>query len=196
MGDPRERKFLPALPGRRVASRGPSLPWVFVDSWYILGPFDNPRRRNIDTKFPPETLVDLNATYPGKNGVPIQWEFFQSGTANVMPPFRGYNRARRIGGLSQELAYRSNLQYAIYYATTELHFEKDCDLWVAIGSDDYSKVWINDQPVWASGKGAKAWRPDEGYRKVRFKAGVNRVLYRVENGNDRTEFSLMIGMAP
>lgn len=191
-----EGKSVPALPGRRIASHGESLPWVFADSWYILGPFDNPRRLNIDTKFPPETVVDLNATYPGKNDVVIGWEYFQSGTPNVMPPFRGYNQARKVDGLSAEMSYRYNLQYAIYYAYTEIRMEQDADLWVAIGSDDHSKVWINDQLVWASGKGAKAWSPDEGYRKVHFRAGINRVLYRIENGNDRTEFSLMVGMNP
>lgn len=69
-------------------------------------------------------------------------------------------------------------------------------LWVAIGSDDFSKVWIEDQLVWASGKNLKAWRLNEGLRKVHFKQGINRVLYRVENGNDKTEFSLVVSLLP
>ena len=80
--------------------------------------------------------------------------------------------------------------------TTELWFEKACDLWVAIGSDDFSKVWIEDQLVWSSGKSLKAWKLNEGLRKVHFKAGINRVLYRVENGNDKTEFSLVVSLQP
>jgi hypothetical protein len=170
--------------------------WYFVDQWQVLGPFDNPERMNIDTRFAPESLVDLTATYPGKNDVPIRWEKVESATPNVMPPFSDYNRTRKIDGLDEQTAYRSNLRYTIYYAYAELHFEQDCDRWLAIGSDDYSKIWINGQPVWSSVKDAKAWKADEGYRKVHFKAGVNRVLYRVENGNDRTEFSLLIGMQP
>ena len=75
------------FPGRRVAARGPSAKWFFADSWHILGPFDNTGRRNIETKFPPETVIDLNATYPGKNGVPIRWEFYQSATPNIQPRF-------------------------------------------------------------------------------------------------------------
>ena len=184
------------FPGRRIAARGPSAKWIFADSWYILGPFDNTRRGNIDKKFPPETVIDLNATYPGKNGVPIRWEFHQSSKPNIMPPLDAYNAAVRNPQLGREANFRNNLQYIIYYAYTELHFEKACDLWVAIGSDDFAKVWIEDQLVWSSGKNLKAWKLNEGLRKVHFKQGINRVLYRVENGNDRTEFSLVISLQP
>lgn len=184
------------FPGRRIAARGPSAKWFFADSWYILGPFDNTRRGNIERKFPPETIIDLNATYPGKNGVPIHWEFHQSGKPNVMPPMDAYNAAVQDPSRSPAANYESNLQYVIYYAYTELWFERACDLWVAIGSDDFSKVWIEDQLVWSSGKNLKAWKLNEGLRKVHFKQGINRVLYRVENANNKTEFSLVVSLQP
>lgn len=180
------------LPGRRVLARGPSPAWVYIDSWYIIGPFDNTRRANVDRKFPPETTVDLNATYPGKNNVPVRWEFQQAGQVNVMPRFSSYNARVRLPELDDQSNYQNNLQYVIYYAYSELWFERECELMIAVGSDDYSKLWINDQLVWVSGKRLKPWKIDEGYRKVRFRQGVNRVLYRVENGNNRTEFSLAL----
>ncbi len=180
------------FPGRRFAASGASADWIFVDSWYIIGPFDNAGRRNINKQFPPETIVDLNASYPGKRDVPIRWEFFQSGTPGIMPPFDGYNAVVRRPGLTPRQNYMENLQFAIYYAYTELYFEQDCDLWVAIGSDDFSKVWIEDQLIWSSGKRLKAWRVDEGLRKVHFKKGVNRILYRIENANNITQFSFVL----
>lgn len=172
-----------AMPGRTVAVRGESARWMFVDSWYILGPFDNPGRANLEKQFPPETIVDRSAIYDGKGSVAVQWEFHQADEAKIVPPFRSYNAG---GKRSQE--------YIIYYAATELSFEAECDLWVAIGSDDFSKVWINDQLIWASGKQSKSWRVDEGLRKVHFNQGVNRILYRVENGHGPTEFSFIVGM--
>ena len=171
------------MPGRTVAASGESPSWMFVDSWYVLGPFDNPGRANIEKQFPPELVVDRSAVYSGKGGSRLQWEFHQAHVPKIVAPFRGY----RAGG-------RSDLEYIIYYAASELKFEAACDLWVAIGSDDYSKVWINDQLIWASGKGSKSWRVDEGLRKVHFEKGVNRILYRVENGHGPTEFSFVIGM--
>ena len=172
-------KSVSAFPGRTVAASGESARWMFVDSWYILGPFDNAGRVNLEKKFPPETIVDRDAIYEGKSGSRVRWEFYQSAEAKIVPPFRNF---------------KGGFEYIIYYACTELRFEEECDLWVAIGSDDFSKVWVNDQIIWASGKQQKKWRVDEGFRKVHFQKGVNRVLYRVENGHGQTEFSLIIGM--
>jgi hypothetical protein len=183
-------------PGRTIAASGISPKWLFIDSWYILGPFDNTGRANIDRKFPPETIVDLDAVYPGKNDIPIRWEFYQSPAADVVPPLDGwYSALQKKMGLSREIS-RTDLQYIIYYACSEVKVETDCDLWVAIGSDDFSKVWINDQLIWSSGKQSKKWRIDEGMRKVHFKQGANRILYRIENGKDRTDFSFAIRMQP
>jgi len=184
-------KNMKALPGRKINSTSPSTGWLFVDSWYIIGPFDNARRENIEKKFPPETVVDLNATYLGKDNTPIRWDFYQSPQAMVVPPFDHFRPQLKRSDYENDCE-RRGLEYIIYYAYSELYFEQACDLWVAVGSDDYSKVWIEDQLVWSSGKQLKSWRADEGFRKVHFKQGLNRVLYRVENGWHGTQFSLVL----
>lgn len=41
--------------GRRVADGGASRSdWMSVDTWYTIGPFPNPERKNINTPFPPK----------------------------------------------------------------------------------------------------------------------------------------------
>ena len=40
----------------------------------------------------------------------------------------------------------------------------------------------------------ESYRIDEGLRKVHFKQGLNRILYRVENGWHSTDFSLVISL--
>jgi hypothetical protein len=169
-------RYVKALPGRKILSSGQAADWMFVDSWYCIGPFPNPMRRYIDTKFPPETVVDLDATYTGKGGQEIRWEFMQELHMPCVP-------------LHAE-------PYAIYYAYTELYSDKPRDLWIAIGSDDKSKVWINDQQVWTSGSQHKGWRVDEGFRKVHFRKGFNKVLLRLENGHLGTAFSLVVCAKP
>ena len=82
--------------------------------------------------------------------------------------------------------------YEIYYAYTELWFDEPADLWVAIGSDDQSKVWINDQLIWKSADYHKVWVPNEGLRKVHFRKGINRLLYRLENGQNSGGFSFLV----
>ena len=145
---------------------------MFVNTWYTIGPFPNEGRRHIHTKFPPETLIDLDATYIGKNNRQVRWHFVQSRDKLVVPH-------------DQE-------EYAIFYAFTEIYSDIERDVWVAVGSDDKANVWINDMPVWISGDQLKGWNPNEGYRKVRLQAGNNRVLYRVENGWNNMGFSLCI----
>ena len=158
--------------GRKIRDGGVRTPWMMVDSWYILGPFPNPGRQNLNRKFPPETVVDLDATYQGKAGQTIRWQYTQSGEAMVQP--RDYE------------------SWAIYYAYTEVELDRERDLWIAIGSDDKSHVWVNDELVWVSADHHKSWNPGEGYRKVRFQKGLNRILYRVENGQLTMGFSLLI----
>lgn len=180
------------MPGRVIGANAVSGRWMFVDSWYLLGPFDNAGRANLEKQFPPETVVDLNATYVGKRGRPIRWDFFQAPGPRVVPPFDGFNPLPSGATDGGDTFKARDLEYIIYYGYTELRAMQDCDVWIAVGSDDFSKLWIEDQLVWASGKQHKKWRVDEGFRKVRLKQGVNRVLFRVENGHAQTEFSLAV----
>ncbi len=163
-----------ALPGRRLDKAGRDAQWMYLDTWYIIGPFPNPGRRNVDKEFPPNTVVDLDARYPGKDGQMVGWQFLQSSRPDIIPPWR-------YGTM-------------IYYAYTEVWSNEQRDLWVALGSDDNSRVWFNDQLIWKSNYRLKPWRPDEGYRKVTFRKGINRILYRVENGSFITEFSFIIAV--
>lgn len=158
--------------GRTIAQGGEPAEWMYVDSWYCVGPFPNPNRSNIDTAFPPETEVNLDAAYTGKDGRIVTWEFLQSPTVNVVP-------------LHAE-------EYAIWYLYSEVRLDRPEDLWIAIGSDDASKVWVNGAKVWQSSDVLKGWRVDEGFRKVHFNQGVNRILARLENGWRGTAISLAI----
>jgi hypothetical protein len=158
--------------GRSLEPDGTPMKWLVVDSWYTIGPFPNPSRLNLNRKFPPETVVDLNATYNGKDGREISWEWKQSRQPMFVPD--------------------NSEEYGIWYAFTEIHMDEPRDLWVAVGSDDKSNIWLNDLPIWISGDKLKGWRINEGFRKVHFQEGVNRVLYRIENGWRHLGFSFVI----
>ena len=182
-GLPRNSPELPSLDykkarklaAQRVGTDGaPGAAWFFPDGWWIIGPFPNPNRTALSTSFPPEKLVDLSAVYSGKDGRPVHWEYLQFPTPRV-------TRAQWL----EETP-------AIYYAYTEIVMDTDRDLWLATGSDDKGVLWVNGQLVWVSGDMLKGWIPNEGYRKIRFVAGTNRLLYRLENGWLRADFSVMI----
>ena len=114
--------------------------------------------------------------YVGKGGKEIRWQWVQCHDPMVTPA--------------------DPAEYAIYYAYTEVYCDRPMDLWVAVGSDDKANVWLNAMPIWISSDKLKGWQVNEGFRKVTFKAGVNRVLYRVENGWLNIGFSFAIRVAP
>ncbi len=165
------------VPGRKILADGvPGADWMFIDSWYTVGPFPNPNRANIHTAFPPEQGINLDAVYTGKNNQSVRWEFVQTGSPFLVPA--------------------NPQEYAVYYAYTELWFEEAQELTLAVGSDDAGKMWINDKQVWQSSDALKPWRQAEDLVKVQFQKGRNRILYRVENGIILVGMSLTISLKP
>jgi len=189
---PREMR---PIPGRTIGgdmqntAPGRNGYWMFVDSWYIIGPWPNPGRKNLNTKFPPETVVDLNATYTGgkqdEKPMNVRWKFYQAPALDA--PLHGTEMTGQIipPGLGE---------YEIYYAYTEVRSDEARDVWVAIGSDDQSKIWINDDMIWKSSDQLKNWVPNEGLRKIHLRQGINRILYRYENGHSSGCFSFFISL--
>lgn len=178
-GPPAAISTVGALGARRIGTTATGTPhpgWIYIDSWYIIGPFANPGRQNIETYFPPESVIDLDAVYRDKNGRILRWVFQHSPSENVRP--------------------LADTPYAIFYGYSEIWCEEAMNRTIAIGSDDYSKVWINGLLVWASGKQYKNWRADEAYRTVFFKKGLNKLLVRLENGHGACSMSVMINVQP
>lgn len=148
--------------------------WVTPDAWYVIGPFPNHRRENIETRYPPEIEIDRDAVYEGRDGRVVSWEYIHASRPNIRPPHME--------------------DFAVYYAYTEITCTTAKDCWLAIGSDDYSKVWVNGFLVWHGTKNEKVWNPTEGFCRVHLDEGVNRFLVRLENGINGCEFSVIIAL--
>ena len=148
--------------------------WLFVGDWYVLNRYDNKGRANIQKVYPPESILDLNAHYLSEDGKPMKWEY-ESYAPPRMTPY-GWE------------------EWKIYYFYTEIYFDEETEAWFAIGSDDRSDLWINDLPVWHSANQHKGLDPGEGFRKVVFKKGHNKVLLRLENGHGGAAVSLFLNL--
>ncbi len=166
-------------PGRKlIQGQGEYSPsgWMYLDTWYIIGPFDNPNREKIDHPFPPETAMktglNLDSVYVGQANRSISWQFTRSPEVCIIPH---YPR-----------------DWAIWYAYTEVYSDRDQERWCIFGSDDYGKAWVNGEPVYGSGKTPHPWIPDRAYKKVKFRKGYNAVLFKLENAWGRTGFSMCI----
>lgn len=168
-----------ALPGRRFRKDSKRQGWLFLDTWYVIGPWENNGELNYENAHPPEIAVDLDAEYfDGKPVVPnsserhpLKWRFVQSDIMRITPP----NEQNR----------------STYYAFTEVFFEESARMLVAIATDDAARMWVNDKLVWED-QGQSAWNLDEGFRVIDFKQGFNKILARIENSPTLCEFSVLL----
>lgn len=173
-----ERVYAHSLPGRRFGPSSARKGWLYIDTWYVIGPWQRINGPDFPGAFPPQISVDLDAEYFDGYVVPdmnldgrLKWQFHQADSLRVQPPVV-------VGG-------------SVYFAFTDVYFEAPQDMLLAIASDDAAKVWINDFVVWQD-QGLSSWQMDEGFRKVSFRQGYNRVLVRFENGPGFCYFSMLI----
>jgi hypothetical protein len=174
--------------GRRLGAGGPFANRIFLDTWYVIGPFAGHGRGSIDAVHPPERGVDLDAVYYGKNAQPVRWTWQQEASYPFVPLPRAEN--------------------AVYYAYTEVEAERDLEVWMSIGADDDSKLWFNDRLVWISGDdNDKPWyrapfytldkelatlNLTEGQRKLHLHKGRNTILLKLYNGMNLMFFSVVL----
>ena len=83
------------------------------------------------------------------------------------------------------------MESSTYYGYTEVFFEEEMEMLVAVASDDAARIWLNDQLIWQD-DGLGPWRLDEGFRKVVFRKGFNTVLLRIENGPITCTYSVLL----
>jgi len=161
-----------ALPGRRFTKQSNRKGWIYIDTWYIIGPWENHGRVNWNIRHQPEFDLNLSKTYKGgKNDQSLAWQFSQSQTIRCTPPSEKTN--------------------STYYAYTELFFEEAQNMLIAIASDDAAKVWVNDKLVWEDAE-LSEWTLDESFQKIAFKKGYNSVMLRIENGPGVCQFSMVL----
>ena len=173
--------------GRVLGRGGEFADRVYLDQWYVAGPFEARGPRSLQQAYPPEWGVDLDAVYRGKDGDLLHWVLVDSANYPFIPPDRAED--------------------AIYYAWTEVRVDHDTPVWLDIGADDDSRLWVNDTLVWVSGDQDKAWYHSpfyklddrvaaydlvEGRRRVMLRAGRNTLLFKLYNGIDLMFLSVVI----
>lgn len=183
-----------ALPGRRFSKDAARKGWLYVNTWYMIGPWESYGRDDFAAVHPPEIAVDFDAVYTdGKIGEGIaetdahplkmigprvkldgtlRWRFMQSESMhNIMPVTTGSST---------------------YYAYTELYFDEAASMLVAMGTDDSGRIWINGKEVWQD-RGTSWYQIDEHIVTFNFQQGWNKVLVRLENaGGGPAGFSFLI----
>jgi len=132
------------------------------ESWLVIGPFDN--QNGFNRKFPPEKEIKLEKIYKDDSQSMI-WQHAVDGINDGFINFKHiYERS------NWAVAY--GLLYTLSPENREVQFR--------IGTDDGSKVWLNDKEIWKLNKSGPAILDDVIIR-VNLKKGVNKILIKVCN---------------
>lgn len=173
--------------GHIVGTKGIYANRIYLDRWYLIGPFPGRGPMSMDDAFPPEKLVDLDAVYIQDGGRALRWQYHRFPTYPLIPP--------------------GSENSAVYYGYAELKMDEARDVWMSFGADDDANVWLNDEAIWQSGKGDKLWYHQhfkylttniaqlnltETTQRVALKKGTNRILFKLYNSSGATFFSLVI----
>ena len=170
------------------ASADGSPHWRFVRNWQIVGPFPASQPTLASWHLPEfldvndaSYLTDTNAMKRHKEtAIPdsqlVSWQRIQANVEEgLQRPWSPFARAHKskIPKYAGPIDCRS-------YARTEIHSPKNVDLWVAVGADDYCRLWINDRLVAAS-----VGPPDAPERvacgEASFRKGTNTMVARCDN---------------
>jgi hypothetical protein len=186
----REKSWLEGMDrpvaGRKLMGDGPKADWMFIDTWYLIGPFEHPGVGNLEKSFPPEWGIDLDAVYLGQKrpdtGQPsrLTWEWMKVHGLPIHPP------RHRI------------MDEAVWYAWTEVYSDRKQTKMCFFGSDDFGQVWKvkegeDNELIWKSPKTPHPWYPDRsGPVPVTFEKGYTQILFKLENRWGNTGFSMCI----
>lgn len=183
-----------ALPGRRFSRASARRGWLYVNTWYMIGPWDSYGRNDYSITHPPEQGIDLDAVYHGGRTGPATEEtdahpLHVSGREVMLD---GTLRWKFMQSESMHNTVPATADDTTCYAFTELYFDEPVMMVVAIGTDDSGKLWINGREIWQD-EGYSWYHIDEHIEAFPFQQGWNRVLIRLDNnGGAATGFSFLI----
>lgn len=157
----------------------------YIQEWKVLGAFlgeqgkvtlDTPTPFDADIAAAKDGRIDLAKTYAAKRLVAA------AGGKTVSEDVRlGWKPAKagKKGYVSFDL-HLGRHEWAIGYAYTEIESVHAREAVLSCGSDDGIKIWINGEVVHVNEVG-RGYSPDADSCAVRLKAGVNRILVKVDN---------------
>jgi hypothetical protein len=141
----------------------------FIPEWHLIGPFPNEResdllRYGLDEPYPPESGISLDKEYTGAQGQPVSWK-------KITTPENGY-----ISLWDKFTPY----EFVVCYAVSYIHAEQAMTVPLLTGSDDGSKVFLNQSEIHRF-LDVRIAAPDQDTIPLHLNKGWNELLMKVEN---------------
>lgn len=154
----------------------------WVNTWHVIGPFDNTAIAGYDKVYPPEEKLDLNAEYDGKLGK-VRWKEITS-----------TNDSGKVD-LNEPLG---NLKEVTGYAWTEFYSDKARPVELRLACKNGWKVWLNGKLLFSRNEYHLNTQIDHFKLAGELKAGKNTILVKlcqnaeVQNWTKQWEFQMRV----
>lgn len=160
------------------------LPQTFgwVTRWRLIGPFDNTGNQGFTQAYPPETVVDPKAEYPGKAGT-VRWV-----DAEAQGDYGVVDFNQPLGALKEVTGY----------AVAEFVSDKARPAEIRLGCKNGWKVWLNGKFLFGRDEYHTGAEIDQFRLPVQLRAGTNVILVKctqngqVEDWTKEWEFQLRV----
>jgi len=147
----------------------------YWSDWYLVGLWPNDEGDLLDTPYPPEYGVDLEATYQVRSGE-AGWKLHRSESPYGIVDLAGF-------------FYPEDSEYTVAYAFTTVEAGEDADVIMDVSCDDDIVLWVNDQLVFSGGAVTGNF---DIHVETHLNQGKNTVLAKVLNKPHAFNFSIRI----
>lgn len=135
----------------------------FLMHWQVAAPFDNTEREGFARVYEPETSVNLNATYKGKDDAEVKWQPLVTSDEYGKVDFnKPYTMLKGVAG----------------YAYTEFNSAADMPAELRLGCKNGWKIWVNGEFVFGRDEYHRGQRIDQYILPVQLKKGANSILVK------------------
>ncbi len=142
----------------------------FLTTWWLIGPFDNTDKKGFAIAYPPESAVDLEASYSGKVGT-VRWQ--------------QHTTEEKYGLVDLNKAIDKHMG-AVGYAVTEFYASQQTPAQLRLGTENANKIWLNDEPVDGTEAYHTSMKVDQYIRDVQLRPGRNVIRLKICQ-NEQTE---------
>ncbi|MEM6278675.1 MAG: hypothetical protein AAF733_04300 [Verrucomicrobiota bacterium] len=135
----------------------------FLMRWHLIAPFDNTDREGFARVYSPETEINLEAVYEGKDGKEVRWESYATsddyGMVDFNQPF-------------------SPLKEVVGYAYTEFESDSEQEVELRLGCKNAWKIWVNDEFIFGRDEYHRGIRIDQYTLPITLKPGKNTIFVK------------------
>lgn len=135
----------------------------FLNSWKIIGPFDNKDKKGYPVAYPPETNLDFEAEYEGQLGK-VKWQLVKTDDDY---------------GLVDIAEQIENHKGSLMYAAANYVSAKDQQVEFRLGTPNAWKLWVNGELVFEREEYHRSTKMDQYKIPVSLKSGPNVVMLKV-----------------